>query len=76
MKRYLWTMAVRMACFFAAILIHNWWSIAFIVGSVLLPWIAVVLANSGAERRAQPDTYLDNRSLPGSTEENDGNSEM
>ncbi len=52
-----------MVCFFAAILVHNWWSIAFLVGSVLLPWIAVVYANSGAERTAVPTTYLDNHSI-------------
>ncbi|MPV49843.1 DUF3099 domain-containing protein [Pseudactinotalea sp. HY158] len=61
--RYLWTMGIRMVFFFLAILVHNWWSIVFLIGSILLPWIAVVYANSGAERRVVPSTYLDNHTI-------------
>lgn len=74
--RYLWTMAVRTACFVLAAVIHNWWSVAFLVGAVLLPWVAVVFANSGTERRFVPDTYLDDRSLEGPAEDDDGSSEL
>lgn len=63
--RYSWTMGFRMVFFILAAVIHNWWSILFIALSVVLPWIAVVYANSGAETRTVPGTYLESRALPG-----------
>lgn len=60
----MWTMAVRTVFFVLAAVIHNWWSLLFITLSVVLPWIAVVYANSGAERRTVPSTYIQHRALP------------
>lgn len=58
-------MAVRTVFFILAAVLHNWWSLLFITLSVVMPWIAVVYANSGAERRTVPSTYLESRALPG-----------
>lgn len=60
-RRYLWSMAVRTACFLLCVL---FWVVLdqrilaslFLVGAVLLPYIAVVIANAGRERRVQPPT--------------------
>jgi len=63
-------MGVRTVLFIAAALLHNWWSLALIILSVLLPWIAVIYANSGGERHVVPASYIDNRALPAAEERN------
>ena len=51
MRVYLIQMAVRTACFIAALFTHGGWQLAFIIGAVILPYIAVVSANnSGPEQ--------------------------
>lgn len=46
MRRYIILMAIRLACFFIAALTHGWvrWTAA--AGAIVLPWIAVVIANT------------------------------
>ncbi|MBN8881258.1 hypothetical protein EDD28_2746 [Salana multivorans] len=44
-RRYMLTMGVRMACFALAIVVDGPWRWAFVVGAVVLPYFAVVLAN-------------------------------
>lgn len=56
-------MGLRTVLFILAAVLHNWWSLPLIVLSVILPWIAVVYANSGAERRTVPGTYIEHRAL-------------
>ena len=49
-KRYLISMGVRTVCFVAAIVsIGHWFVWIFLVGSFVLPYIAVVMANAGAD---------------------------
>lgn len=53
-RRYLISMSIRTACFLgcmAAILLHwsGWVPWAFVAGSVVLPYVAVVAANAGRE---------------------------
>lgn len=73
----MWTMGIRTVFFIVAAVIHNWWSIPLIVLSVIMPWIAVVYANSGAERRTVPGTYLESRALPGPEgDEKNGQSDL
>lgn len=54
-KRYLIQMGIRIVCFALAVL--TWGhlpialSIVFIVGAVVLPYVAVIFANAGRERR-------------------------
>jgi|SRR5215207_1446851 Protein of unknown function (DUF3099) len=51
-RRYLLIMAVRIACIPPAIMVDGWPRWAFILGAVVLPYIAVVVAN--AARRNEP----------------------
>jgi hypothetical protein len=51
-RRYLLIMAVRIACIPPAIMVDGWLRWAFILGAVVLPYIAVVVAN--AARRTEP----------------------
>lgn len=51
-RRYLISMTLRTVCFLLAILsMGHWWLWLFVAGSVFLPAIAVVIANS----RGEPD---------------------
>ena len=43
-------MAVRTACVIAAIVVPGWPRWAFLAGAVLLPMLAVVVANAGQSR--------------------------
>ena len=52
-KRYLWTMAVRVACFIAATLTPLPWNLLLLVAAAVLPALAVMLANA-IDLRAQP----------------------
>jgi len=64
--RYTIMMGIRVACFFAAVFTEGWLRWTFAVGAVVLPYIAVVLANAGSKRRAPDDTMhlLDTGALP------------
>ena len=44
--RYAWMMSIRIACFVLAVLTPSPWRWVFLVGAVLLPSVAVVLANA------------------------------
>lgn len=48
-RRYTWTMATRVVCILLAALlpIPLWSKALFVVGSIVLPWVAVVGANNG-----------------------------
>jgi hypothetical protein len=63
--RYLIMMGIRALCLIvAAILVsakpphYGLWVIACVIGMVLLPWLAVIIAN---DRRAKPEHRLSNR---------------
>ncbi|WP_298460135.1 DUF3099 domain-containing protein [uncultured Cellulomonas sp.] len=66
-RRYLFQMGLRTLCFLGAVLtfgrVPSWASIAMIVGAVVLPYIAVVLANAGRERPERPEEVLHQRQL-------------
>ena len=55
MKRYLISMAIRTACVILAVVVSGPLRWIFIVGAVILPYIAVVMANAGGERRQTPE---------------------
>ncbi|MET0434263.1 MAG: DUF3099 domain-containing protein [Cellulomonas sp.] len=62
-RRYLIQMGIRVVCFLAAVLtwsrVPMWVSLVLIVGAVVLPYIAVLFANAGRERRDDaPPGYL------------------
>ena len=48
MNRYFIAMAVRVVCIVLCFFLHGWWLVLPIVGAVVLPYVAVVLANVGS----------------------------
>ena len=62
-RRYLIQMGIRIACFLGAVLIDHWTRWVLLVGAVVLPYVAVVLANAGRERSAEPASHLDRPTL-------------
>lgn len=63
-RNYLIMMGIRIAAFVAAFLTDGWVRWACVAAAVILPMIAVIIANSGAERRSVPTTYIDDHALP------------
>ena len=47
MVRYLIAMVIRVACVIACFFLQGWWLVIPIIGAVLLPYVAVVIANVG-----------------------------
>ncbi|WP_067876341.1 DUF3099 domain-containing protein [Agromyces aureus] len=45
MIRYSIAMAIRLLCIFAMLFVQGWWLAVCAVGAIVLPYIAVVLAN-------------------------------
>jgi Flp pilus assembly protein TadB len=66
-RRYLIQMGIRVVCFIAAIVtwdrVPMWVSALLLVGAVVLPYVAVILANAGRERRDDPLETIDPRAL-------------
>jgi hypothetical protein len=57
-RRYVMSMAVRTACFLAAVLVaaHSLWLMwVFVIASFVLPPVAVVVANTQASTDPDPD---------------------
>ncbi|MEY2635369.1 MAG: hypothetical protein RIS75_1309 [Actinomycetota bacterium] len=48
-RRYMWSMSIRLACFVAALWVDGPLRWFLLAGSLVLPWIAVVVANAGRE---------------------------
>lgn len=48
-RRYLISMGIRTACVLGAIVVPGWPRWLFIAGAVVLPYLAVVIANAGRE---------------------------
>jgi len=66
-RRYLVQMSIRVVCFVGAVAVQHWTRWLLLVGAVVLPYVAVILANAGRERRSDPGTYvgpLPPRALP------------
>ena len=50
-KRYLLAMGFRTVCFVAAIFVtETWLRVVLIVGALVLPYVAVVMANAGSTK--------------------------
>lgn len=47
--RYLISMGIRTICFVLAIVTRGWLQAIFFVGALVLPYVAVVIANAGRE---------------------------
>ena len=66
MRRYLITMGIRTACFILAFVAQGWLRWVLLAGAVVLPYIAVVLANARKPRlpgRVMPPEVPVNRHL-------------
>lgn len=48
-RRYLVSMSIRIVCFILCIVFSGWLRWACFVGALILPWVAVVIANAGRE---------------------------
>lgn len=53
-KRYLISMSIRTACFIGAVIAPSPFRWILLVGAILLPYIAVVMANAGQEQSFEP----------------------
>jgi len=54
---YTVTMSIRVACVLACLFVTGWWQLLCLLGAVVLPYIAVVLANvSRAQVRDEPES--------------------
>jgi len=63
--RYLVSMLIRTLCVVLVLVIHSPVRWAFAVGAVLLPYVAVVMANAGQARRQPPPPTIDLQPRPG-----------
>lgn len=61
MVKYTIAMSIRLACLLLFFFVDGWLRWAFIAGAVFLPWIAVVIANSGSDQSnlQHSDSLLD-----------------
>ena len=71
MRAYSTAMSIRMACFILVFFVPGWWKLVFGLGAVVLPYVAVVLANVGAKGGSSvinpgvvPQLALEQRSRP------------
>lgn len=49
MVKYTVSMSIRLVCLFLLFFVHGWLMWVVIAGAVVLPWIAVVIANGGSD---------------------------
>ena len=64
MRRYLTQMSIRVICLIGAVTIDHWSRWLLLLGAVVLPYVAVLLANAGRVRADDPGTFLDQGALP------------
>ena len=50
MLRYALTMGIRVVCLGVCLVTPGWWLLIPALGAVFLPYVAVVIANTGARR--------------------------
>lgn len=51
LRRYLVSMAIRVACFVSMYWVPGWWKLVCVAGAAFIPTVAVVLGNA-ADRRS------------------------
>ena len=59
-RRYMLSMSIRVVCFVACIVTEGWLRWTFFVGALVLPWVAVVIANAGREQRGRSSAPMVN----------------
>lgn len=58
MRQYALTMGIRMVCLVLIFVVDGWFKIIPAAGAVVLPWVAVMLANGGADTIHQETVEL------------------
>lgn len=53
--KYSVAMSIRMACVVLMLFTRGWWLLIVAIGAIVLPYIAVVIANTPVRTRAQID---------------------
>jgi hypothetical protein len=53
MIRYSIAMGIRVVCVFACLFVQGWWLIIPILGAIVLPYVAVILANVASRESDQ-----------------------
>lgn len=61
--KYLISMSTRLVCFFLAIITPSPWRWIFAAGAIVLPWVAVMIANQVGDRRPPANSALVDESL-------------
>jgi len=56
--KYATAMGIRMVCIALIFVFDGWFKLVPVVGAVLLPWVAVVIANGGADTSHMEATAL------------------
>jgi hypothetical protein len=57
-RAYFLSMMLRTACFITAIIVHNPYRPFAIAGALILPYIAVVMANAGKEQPGKSNAFV------------------
>jgi hypothetical protein len=71
-RNYLISMGIRTAAFVAAFFTDGWVRWTCVGLAFVLPYIAVLMANSGTEKRTVPSSYLDDHALEAGPAADDG----
>ncbi len=71
-RRYLVQMGIRLVCFLLTIVTWShvplWISLVLVSAAVVLPYVAVIFANAGRERRDELEPFVDPREIgPGAS---------
>lgn len=74
-RTYLIQMGLRVVAIVAAFLTDGWVRWACVLAAFVLPVVAVIIANSGAERRTVPASYIDDHALPRAPEDHPADTE-
>lgn len=53
MVKYVLAMSLRVVCIVLCFFVQGWWLLVFAIGAIVLPYLAVVLANVGSETGGQ-----------------------
>jgi hypothetical protein len=52
-RQYAIAMGIRVLCLLACLFVRDWWLLIPALGTVILPYVAVVLGNVGGARRSE-----------------------
>lgn len=64
-QRYVLQMGLRVVCFGGAVVVEHWSRWLLLLGAVVLPYVAVLMANAGRERPSAGEFAAARGELPG-----------